>query len=145
MHSAELAKAFTPCVMAACIMHAIGTGASSFIAGHRQSESTNHFFPAPYFETAAASAFISLRRDGDGWPHPLISASCCWARCACRMSRTVFLSAQPCFHGLHKPHADALRALIRRCVRLVSAGSQFCRRRIWNRENVLVFQPDSAV
>ena len=35
------------------------------------------------------------------------------------MSRTVFLSAQPCFHGLHRPHADALRALIRRCVRFV--------------------------
>ena len=38
------------------------------------------------------------------------------------MSRTVFLSAQPCFHGLHKPHADALCALIRRCVRLVFTG-----------------------
>ncbi len=35
------------------------------------------------------------------------------------MSRAVFLSAQPCFHGLHRPHADDLRALIRRCVSFV--------------------------
>jgi hypothetical protein len=48
-----------------------------------------------------------------------ISRNCCWACCACRMSRTVFLSAQPCFQGLHRPHADALRALTRRFVRFV--------------------------
>ena len=50
------------------------------------------------------------------------SRNCCWARCACRMSRTVFLSAQPCFHGLHRPHADDLSALIRRWVRFVFMG-----------------------
>jgi len=48
-----------------------------------------------------------------------ISRNCCWARYACRMSRTAFLSAQPCFHGMHRPHADALCALTRRCVRFV--------------------------
>ena len=51
-----------------------------------------------------------------------ISRNCCWARCACRMSRTVFLSAHPCFHGLHRPHADDLRALILRCVSFVFTG-----------------------
>ncbi len=35
------------------------------------------------------------------------------------MSPTVFLSAQPCFHGLHIAHALDLRALIRRCVNFV--------------------------
>ncbi len=38
------------------------------------------------------------------------------------MSRAVFLSAQPCFHGLHRPHADDLRALILRWVSLVFTG-----------------------
>jgi hypothetical protein len=50
------------------------------------------------------------------------SRNCCWARCACRMSRTVFLSVHPCFHGLHRPHADDLRALILRCVSFVFTG-----------------------
>jgi hypothetical protein len=35
------------------------------------------------------------------------------------MSRAVFLSAQPCFHGLQRPQADDLRALILRWVSLV--------------------------
>src|SRR5205809_7250863 len=48
-----------------------------------------------------------------------ISRSCCSARWACRMSRAVFLSAQPCFQGLHRPHADNFRALILRCVSFV--------------------------
>ncbi len=50
------------------------------------------------------------------------SRSCCSARCACPMSRAVFLSAQPCFHGLQRPQADALRALILRWVSLVFTG-----------------------
>jgi len=32
------------------------------------------------------------------------------------------LSAQPCFHGLQRPQADDLRALIRRWVSLVFTG-----------------------
>ena len=50
------------------------------------------------------------------------SRSCCSARCAWRMSRAVFLSAQPCCHGLQRPQADDLRALILRWVSLVFTG-----------------------
>lgn len=88
-------------------------------------------------------SFCSHRSTARGLPcaggcHRPISASCCWARCACRMSRAVFLSAQPCFHGLHSPHADALRALIRRWVRLVFTprGSSHCRFKRSERFNV---------
>src|ERR1017187_77124 len=72
-----------------------------------------------YPNRVAPPIFEVLKQGAARWRHWLISASCCWARCACRMSRRVFLSAQPCFHGLHNPHANALRALIRRCVRFV--------------------------
>lgn len=51
------------------------------------------------------------------------SASCCPARTACRRSRTAFLSAPPRFHGLHRPNAEALHALMRRWVGLGFMGA----------------------
>ena len=67
---------------------------------------------------AGDSALFVFSHRQDNWA----SRSYCSARCAWRMSRAVFLSAQPCFQGLQRPQADDLRALILRWVSLVFTG-----------------------
>ncbi len=76
-------------------------------------------FGQPCAERSGQGEAHGFKRRGQN----LASRSCCSARTACRRSRTVFLSAPPCFHGLHRPHADDLRALMRRWVSLVFMGA----------------------